>query len=86
MSPHVDTLSWFLANRSLLFLLNAEWLAEKHKYQFDILWFYLIGATISRIPGEHTKHYTIDAVGSTRIWLMKVKKYIVEMTKFLSEE
>jgi hypothetical protein len=53
---------------SLLFLLN-ECLAEKHKYQFDILWFDLIGArtTINRIPGEHTKHYTIDAVGSKRV-------------------
>ena len=70
------------------FLLNAECLAEKQTYLFDILCFDPIGArtTISRIPGEHTNHYTIDAVGSTRVWLMKVKKYIVEMTKLLSEE
>ena len=34
MSPHSDTLSWFRANQSLLFLLNAAWLAEKqHNYE-----------------------------------------------------
>ena len=29
MSPHSDTLSWFRANQSLLFLLNDAWLTEK---------------------------------------------------------
>ena len=31
MSPHSDTLSWYRANPSLLFLLNAVWLAEKQQ-------------------------------------------------------
>jgi hypothetical protein len=31
MLPHADTLSWFQANQSLLFLLNAECLAEKQQ-------------------------------------------------------
>ena len=31
MSPHLDTLSWFRANQSLLFLLNAVCLAEKQQ-------------------------------------------------------
>jgi hypothetical protein len=31
MSPHSNTLSWFRANQSLLFLLNAACLAEKHQ-------------------------------------------------------
>ena len=31
MSPHSDTLSWFRANQSLLFLLNAACLAEKQQ-------------------------------------------------------
>ena len=31
MSPHWDTLSWFRANQSLLFLLNASWLEEKQQ-------------------------------------------------------
>ena len=44
MSTHSDTLSLFRANQSLLFLLNAAYLAEKNKYQFYSLWFDLIGA------------------------------------------
>ena len=31
MSPHSDTLSWFRANQSLLFLLNVACLAEKQQ-------------------------------------------------------
>ena len=31
MSPHSNTLSWFLANQSLLFLLNAAYLVEKQQ-------------------------------------------------------
>jgi hypothetical protein len=31
MSPHSDTLSWFRANQSFLFLLNATCLAEKQQ-------------------------------------------------------
>jgi hypothetical protein len=31
MSLHSDTLSWFGANQSLLFLLNAAFLAEKQQ-------------------------------------------------------
>ena len=31
MSPNSDTLFWFLANQSLLFLLNAAFLAEKQQ-------------------------------------------------------
>jgi hypothetical protein len=31
MSLHSDTLYWFHANQSLLFLLNAAWLAEKQQ-------------------------------------------------------
>jgi hypothetical protein len=31
MSPYSDTLSWFWANKSLLFLLNAAYLAEKQQ-------------------------------------------------------
>jgi hypothetical protein len=31
MLPHSDTLSWFRANQSLLFLLNTAWLAKKQQ-------------------------------------------------------
>ena len=34
MSPHSDTLSWFCANQSLLFLLNAACLAKKQQIPF----------------------------------------------------
>ena len=40
MLPHSDTLSWFRANQSLLFLINAACLAEKRKIQILYsLWF-----------------------------------------------
>ena len=33
ISLHLDTLSWFRANKSLFFLLNAAFLAEKQQIQ-----------------------------------------------------
>ena len=42
MSPHSETLSWFRADQSLLFLLNAVCLVEKQQiqmYHFYSLWF-----------------------------------------------
>ena len=53
MSPHSDTLSWFRANKSLLFLLNAAYLAEKSQMP-----------KIYHTWGEHADHYTTDAVYS----------------------
>jgi hypothetical protein len=47
MSPHLDTLSWFRANQSFLFLRNPACLAEKQKYQFYSLRFDLITLTIT---------------------------------------
>jgi hypothetical protein len=37
-SPHSDTLSWFRANQSLLFLLNAACLAEKQQILLSSVW------------------------------------------------
>jgi hypothetical protein len=40
MSLHSDTLSWFRANQSLPFLLNATWLAEKQQIPllYSLVW------------------------------------------------
>ena len=65
MSPHLDTLSWFRADQSLLFLLNAVCLAEKQHISICIV----VGMTrpgleptIYRTRGEHSNHYATDAV------------------------
>ena len=65
MSPHSDTLTRFLANQSLLFLINAAYLAEKQ----PITNFIVFGLTqpglepkIYRTRGEHGNHYVTDAV------------------------
>ena len=64
MSLHSDTLFWFRANQSLVFLLNAACLAEKQ--QIPILVFGLtrpgLEPTFYRSRGEHANHYATDAV------------------------
>ena len=65
MSPHSDTFSWFRANQSLLFLLNAASLVESNKYLFYSLCFHTrsgLEPTIYRTRGEHANYYTMDAV------------------------
>ena len=59
MLPHSDTLSWFRANQSLLFLLNAACLYRRsNKYQFYSLWFDTIGARIHDLP--HSRRSTFE--------------------------
>ena len=60
MSPHLDTLSWFRADQSFLFLLNAACLPEKQQISICIV----VGMTrpgleptIYRTRGEHSNHY-----------------------------
>jgi hypothetical protein len=60
MSPHSDTLSWFLSNQPLLFLHNDACLAEKQ--QMPILYYLVLEPTIYRTRGEHANHFTIDVV------------------------
>jgi hypothetical protein len=65
MSLHSDTLFWFRANQSLLFLLNAACLAEKQQiYNFIVFVLTRPGLepTIYRTRGEHANHYATDAV------------------------
>ena len=65
MSPHSDTLSWFRANHSLLFFLNAACLAEKQQIpKFHNLWFDPIRTLTLDL--SHSNHYTTDVVHS--IW------------------
>ena len=41
MFLHLDTLSWFWTNLSLLLLLNAAWFAEKQQLPKSLIWPYL---------------------------------------------
>ena len=65
MSLHSDTLFWFRATQSLLFLLNAALLigeAANTNFIFYGLTWPWIESTIFHTLGEHTNHYTTDAV------------------------
>jgi hypothetical protein len=58
MSPHFDTLFWFLGNQSLLLLLKAAYLAEKQQipiWIFGLTWLGL-EHMIYRTRGEHVNH------------------------------
>ena len=74
MSPHSDKLSWFRADQSLLFLLNAACLPEKQ--QISICIYIVFGMTqpgleptIYRTRGEHSNHYATDAVRIIRSYM-----------------
>jgi hypothetical protein len=65
MSPNSDTLSWFRANKSLLFLLGAACLAEKQRIQNFIVFGLTrsgLEHTIYRTRGEYANHYTTNVV------------------------
>ena len=62
MSHHSDTLSWFLANQSLLFILNDACLATNTNFTVFVLTQPEFETTIYHTRGEHTNHYTTDAV------------------------
>jgi hypothetical protein len=59
-----STLSWFQANQSLLFLLNAACLAEKQHISILVFGLTRLGLepTIYQIQGELANHYTNNAV------------------------
>jgi hypothetical protein len=60
MLLHMDTLSWFLTNQSLLFYLNTVYLVEKQSFfnlKFDSTWHLL---TINQTWGEHANHCTTN--------------------------
>ena len=63
-SPHSGTLSWFRANQSLLFLLNAACLAEKTNTKFIVFGLTRPGLepTTYHTRGEHANHYATDIV------------------------
>ena len=65
-----DTLSWFRANQSLLFLLNAACLAEKQQI-IQILYFLnWLETTVYHTLGEHVIHSA-----SNKIWCEGNKNY-----------
>ena len=72
VAPLGCTLSWFRANQSLVFLLNAVCLVEKQHIQIFIVfgltrsWLEL---TVCRTRGQHANHYTIDA-DQIPLWFM----------------
>ena len=64
MSPHSDTLSWFRVNQFLFLLFNVACLpveANTNVRVFDLIlpWF---KPTIYSTPGEHSNHYTTNAI------------------------
>ena len=64
MLPHSDTLSWFRANQSLLFLLKTVCLAEKQ--QIPILYSSVWARTHDLPHSRRVRyHYTTDAVSFT---------------------
>jgi hypothetical protein len=66
MSHLSNILSWFRANQSLLFLLNAAYLAEKQQIGTNLIVFGLTRSglvpTIYHTRGEHANRYTTDEV------------------------
>jgi hypothetical protein len=66
MSLHSDTLFWFRANQSLLFLLNAACVLNGEATNTNFIVFGLtrrgLDPTIYRTRVEHANHYTTDAV------------------------
>jgi hypothetical protein len=75
MSPHLDTLSWFLANQSLLFLHNAACLREEatniNFIVFGLTWSEL-EPTIYHTWGKNANHYTTDVVSWYSSYLCKI--------------
>jgi hypothetical protein len=64
MSPYSDTISWFPAKQSLLFLLNDSCLGEMKQTPFHSLCLTWSGLepSIYRTRGDHVNHYTADEV------------------------
>jgi hypothetical protein len=69
MSPHLNTLSWFQANQSLLFLFKARCVLIKiaEKQQIPILMVFCLTRSGLELPiyytrTEHANNYTTDGV------------------------
>ena len=65
MSLHSDMLSWFQANKSLLFLFNSAWLANTNFIVFGLTRSGL-ELTIYRTRGEHANHCTTEMYSSQK--------------------
>ena len=60
MSPHSDSLSWFWANQSLLFLLNVGYLAEKQQIPSLVFDFVPTGAWTHDLPHSSMSDFFIN--------------------------
>ena len=79
MSLHSHTLSWFLANQSLLILLWAVCLAEKQQiptWVFSLIrpW---LESTIYHTQSEQANNYTTDVVSNYYIYLNHIYSAIL---------
>ena len=81
MTLHSDTLFWFRANQSLLFLLNAVCLAEKQQIPANLsLWFDQTGARSHDLPHSWTWKNLLkyDISNSNVDMYVFVNQYVVD--------
>ena len=85
MSPHSDTLSWFWASQSLLFLLNVACL-EKYQQIPSLYGLTRLGLepTIYRTRGRHANHYTTNAVSCLRTFTFRYYYQLVSANIHIS--
>ena len=76
MLPHSDTLSWFRANQSLLFLLNAACLARSNTYQF-------YSSTIYHTRGEHGLKCICMSLFYVTFWITYLHVYIYSWNQWV---
>ena len=75
MLPHLDILSWFWANSSLLFLLYVVYLVEKQQMPNFVIFGLTRSGLQTRIyhtRGDHVNHYTTDAVDDFFFYKVKI--------------
>ena len=77
MSLHVDTLSWFRVNQSLLLVLKAACLPEKQQILFVKSSRRGLEPMTYFTRGEHDYNYTTDAVATSNNYLWNLSNYMI---------
>ena len=78
MSLHSDTLFWFTANQSLLFLLSATCLAEKHQI-LSVFW----PERVSNQRSTALEARTLTITPSKRFWTQQnINTYVLSVSIF----
>ena len=83
MLLHSDALSWFGANQSWLFLLNATCLEQNFTFFCLTVTRQGLEPTIYRTRGEHADHYHdyfTDAISSVDVLFLKINKWKIYET------